>query len=322
MNHPNYIPIEEIKAAQTRISRDLEPTPLTKLNFDNTPAEIYLKLENLQPIRSFKIRGAINALSSMEPEMLKKGVWTNSAGNWAQGLAWAAKKLGIKCTIILPTHAPETKVEKILQLGAEIIKAPVDKYFEVYYSRTFEGVKGTFVHAFGDPAVMAGNGTIGLEILKDLPRVDTILVAWGGGGLTCGIASAIHEIKPDVKIYACEIETCTPLTLSYKLGRAATDIEYVQSFVDGIGGPIMLPEMWKMAKSLIDGTIVVSLEETANAIRILAEWNSIIVEGAGAVSLAAALSGKAGSGKIACIVSGGNIDKTALVKILEGKIPY
>jgi threonine dehydratase len=321
LGQSNSIPLEEIKTAQRRISKDLAPTPLTKLNYDNSPAEIFLKLENLQPIRSFKIRGAINALSSMDPEMLEKGVWTSSAGNWAQGLAWAARKLGIKCTIILPTHAPDTKVEKILQLGAEIIKAPVDKYFQIYYSRTFEGVEGTFVHAFSDPAVIAGNGTIGLEIVQDLPDVDTILVPWGGGGLTCGIASAIHAIKPNVKLYACEIETCTPLKLSFELGRAATDIGYVQSFVDGIGGPIMLPEMWEMAKSLIDGTVVVSLEETANAIRILAEWNSIIAEGAGAVSLAAALAGKAGSGKVACMVSGGNIDKTALVKILKGKIP-
>jgi len=315
------IPLKEVKAAQERISTDIVRTPLVRLNVDDAPAEIYLKLENLQPIRAFKIRAASNAMRSMDKKLLENGVWTVSAGNWAQGLAWAAKKLGVKCTIVLPTHVPETKLEKILHLGAEVIKVPANKYWEIYTTRTFEGTEGMFVHAFSDPAVMAGNGTIGLEILEDLPDVDTVLVPWGGGGLACGIASAIRSIKPDVKIYACEIESGAPLITSYKSGRAATNADYVPSFVDGISAPWVLPEMFDLAKTLIDDTLVVSLEETAGAIRLLAVQNSIVAEGAGAVSVAAALSSRAGTGKVVCIISGGNIDLDKLVKIFQGKIP-
>ena len=315
------IPLEEIQAAQERISTDIVRTPLVRLNLDDAPAEIYLKLENLQPIRAFKIRAACNAMRTMDKELLENGVWTVSAGNWALGLAWAAKKLGVKCTIVLPTHAPTTKLEKILNLGAEVIKVPADKFFEIFVTRTHEGVEGTFVHAFSDPAVMAGNGTIGLEILEDLPDVDTVLVAWGGGGLACGVASAIRAIKPDVKIYACEIETSQPLTASFKSGKAATNADYAHSFVDGISAPWVLPEMFELAKPLIEDTLVVSLEETVEAIKLLAVQNSVIAEGAGAVSVAAALSGRAGTGKIVCIISGGNIDLEKLVKIFQGKIP-
>jgi threonine dehydratase len=315
------IPLEEIKAAQERISTDIVRTPLVRLNVDDAPAEIYLKLENLQPIRTFKMRAACNAMRSMDEKLFENGVWTVSAGNWALGLAWAAKKLGVKCTIVLPTHVPETKLEKILHLSAEVIKVPADKFFEIFVTRTHEGVEGTFVHAFSDPAVMAGNGTIGLEILEDLPDVDTVLVAWGGGGLACGIASAIRAIKPDVRIYTCEIETGAPLIASHKSGRAATNADYVHSFVDGISAPWVLPEMFDLAKTLIDDTLVVSLEETVEAIRLLAVQNSVVAEGAGAVSVAAALSGRAGTGKIVCIVSGGNIDLDKLVKIFQGKIP-
>ena len=315
------IPIKEIKAAQERISTDIVRTPLVRLNVDDAPAEIYLKLENLQPVRTFKIRAASNAMRSMDKELLENGVWTVSAGNWAQGLAWAARKLGVKCTIVLPTHVPETKLEKILHLGAGVIKVPADKFFEIFVTRTHEGIEGTFVHAFSDPAVIAGNGTIGLEILEDLPDVDTVLVAWGGGGLACGIASAIRAIKPDVKVYACEIETGAPLIASLESGKAATDAEYVHSFVDGISAPWVLPEMFDLAKALVDDSLVVSLKETVEAIRLLAVQNSVVAEGAGAVSVAAALSGRAGTGKIVCIVSGGNIDLDKLVKIFQGKIP-
>jgi threonine dehydratase len=315
------IPIEEIKAAQERISVDIVRTPLVRLNVDDAPAEIYLKLENLQPIKAFKIRAASNAMRLMDKKLLENGVWTVSAGNWALGLAWAAKKLGVKCTIILPTHVPETKLEKILHLGAEVIKVPADKSFETFVTRTYEGIEGTFVHAFSDPAVIAGNGTIGLEILEDLPDVDTVLIPWGGGGLACGIASAIRAIKPDVKIYACEIESGAPLIASLKSGNAESSVDYVPSFVDGISAPWVLPEMFDLAETLIDDTIVVSLEETVEAIRLLAVQNSVVAEGAGAVSVAAALSGRAGTGMIVCIVSGGNIDLDKLVKIFQGKIP-
>ena len=315
------IPLNEIEAAQERISTDIVRTPLVRLNVDDAPAEIYLKLENLQPIRTFKIRAASNAMRTMDEKLLENGVWTVSAGNWAQGLAYVAKKLGVKCTIVLPTHVPETKLEKVLHLGAEVVKVPADKYWEIYTTRTFEGTEGTFVHAFSDPAVMAGNGSIGLEILEDLPDVSAVLVAWGGGGLACGIASAMRAIKPGVKIYACEIETGAPLTASYKSGRAAANADYAPSFVDGISAPWVQPEMFDLAKTLIEGALVVSLEETVEAIRLLALQNSVVAEGAGAVSVAAALSGRAGTGKIVCVVSGGNIDPEKLVKIFQGKIP-
>ncbi len=321
MDSYDPIPLEEIKAAQKRISPDIVRTPLVRLNVDDAPAEIYLKLENLQPVRAFKIRAASNAMRLMDKKLLENGVWTVSAGNWALGLAWAAKKLGVKCTIVLPTHVPETKLEKILRLGAKVIKVPADKFFEIFATRTYEEAEGTFVHAFSNLAVMAGNGTIGLEILEDLPDVDTVLVPWGGGGLICGIASAIRAIKPDVKICACEIETAAPLIASYKSGRAATNADYVHSFVDGISAPWVLPEMFDLAKNLIDDTLVVSLKETVEAIRLLAVQNSVVAEGAGAVSVAAALSGRAGTGKIVCILSGGNIDLDKLVKIFQGKIP-
>ncbi len=317
----DFIPVEEIRAAQERISADIVRTPLVRLNIDDASAEIYLKLENLQPIKAFKIRAASNALRTMDKKLLKNGVWTVSAGNWAQGLAWVAKKLGVKCTIVLPTHVPETKLEKILHMGAEVVKVPADTFFETFVTRTCEGVEGTFVHAFSDPAVMAGNGTIGLEILEDLTDFDTVLVPWGGGGLACGIASAIRAAKPDVKIYACEIETGAPLAASYKSGEAAENAEYVHSFVDGISAPWVLPEMFDLAKTLIDDALVVSLEETVEAIRLLAVQNSVVAEGAGAVSLAAALSGRAGTGKVVCIVSGGNIDPDELVKIFQGETP-
>ena len=251
------IPLEEIKAAQERISTDIVRTPLVRLNVDDAPAEIYLKLENLQPVRTFKIRAASNAMRTMDKKLLENGVWTVSAGNWAQGLAWAARKLGVKCTIVLPTHVPETKLEKILHLGAEVIKVPADKFFEIFVTRTYEGVEGTFVHAFSDPAVIAGNGTIGLEILEDLPDVDAILLAWGGGGLACGIASAMRAIKPDVKIYACEIETSQPLTASLRSGKALSGVDYAHSFVDGISAPWVFPEMSELAEALIDGSMVV-----------------------------------------------------------------
>ena len=315
------IPLEDIRAARERISTDVVRTPLVRLNVEDAPAEIYLKLENLQPIRAFKIRAACNAMRSMDRKLLEDGVWTVSAGNWALGLAWAARRLGVRCTIVLPTHVPGTKLEKILSLGAEVIKVPAEKFFEIFVTRTYEGVEGRFVHAFSDPAVIAGNGTIGLEILEDLPDVDAVLVPWGGGGLACGVASAMRAMRPGVKVYACEIETAAPLTASRREGRAATNADYAHSFVDGISAPWVLPEMFDLAETLIDDVLVVSLKETAEAIRLLAVQNSVVAEGAGAVSVAAALSGRAGAGKVVCIVSGGNIDLDKLVKIFQGEVP-
>jgi threonine dehydratase len=319
----NYepIPLEEIRAAQKRIAGEALRTPLVRLNVDDAPAEIYLKLETLQPIRSFKIRGACNAMKQIPPERLEKGVWTTSAGNWAQGVAWYAQRHGFKCTIVVPDHIPRAKEEAIKRMGAEVIKDTMEAFVETAFTRQYPGMEGQFVHPFSDPDVMAGNATIGLEILEDLPDTDAVLAPWGGGGLACGTASAIRALRPETKIYACEVETAAPLAASYVARRPLEETPYTPSFVDGIGAPAIWPEMWHLAQQLLDGSLTVGLEEIAGAIRLLAQRNSVIAEGAGAASVAAALAGKAGDGKVVCIVSGGNIDTSKLVKIFQGKVP-
>ncbi len=313
------IPIEEIRAAQKRIKNIAIRTPLVRMEIVDAPCEIFLKLENLQPIGSFKLRGSGNAIKITTPEMLSDGVFTASAGNMAQGVAWNAKRLGIPCSVVVPDHAPETKLNAIRRLGGSIIKVSFDDWWQVLLTRKFEGCKGLFIHPVSDPAVIAGNGTIGLEILEDLPDVDTVLVPYGGGGLSSGIASAIRALKPATKILACEVETASPLSASLQAGEPRT-INYTASFVDGIGGKSILAEMWPMVRELLDGSIVMPLKEVASSIRLLAERNHVIAEGAGATPVAAALSGKAGNGKIVCVVSGGNIDPAVFARILNNEI--
>ena len=317
------IPIEEIKAAQKRISDSAIRTPLVKLNVEDAPAEIYLKLENLQPIGSFKIRGASNAMKIADPETLKKGVWTMSAGNHGQGVAWNARKLGVPCTIHAFSFTAKTKIEAMKNMGAKIKMIPpltgMDDIKQIF-DPAFYDEEGLCVHPFSDPAVMAGQGTIGLEIIEDLPDVDAVLIPFGGGGLSCGVASAIKAVKPDTKLYGCDAETMPVLTSSFKAGKPV-DVEFVPSFISGIGVPFILPEMWDLAKRLLDGATVSSMREICDAIRLLAERNRVIAEGAGAVPVAAALSGKAGSGKVVCVITGGNIDLDKLLKIFQGKIP-
>lgn len=315
------IPLEEIRAAQKRISDEIIRTPLVPLIGDELPADIYLKLENLQSVRSFKIRAASNAIKLTDTKQLKKGVWTVSSGNFAQALAWFARKFDVECTILVPEGISPAKEAAIKRLGAQTILLPISDGLSALLTQRYEGMDGMFIHPFSDSHIMAGNGTIGLEILEDLPDLDTIVIPWGGGGLASGIASAIRPLKPDVKVYAVEIETCAPLATAFKIGAIPDQIPYTPSFVGGIGYPFLFPEMWKLAQELLDGSLVVGVEETMNAVRLLAERNSIIVEGAGAVSVAAALSGQAGTGTISCIVSGGNIDASKLTQILQGKIP-
>ena len=317
----NPISLKAIKEARQRIADEVVRTPLVRLNLDDVPAEIYLKLEVLQPIRSFKIRAACNAMKIIDKKHLRKGVWTASSGNWAQGIAWYARKLGIKCTIVVPENVSVTKQNALSRLGARVVKASISEWMKIFETRTFKGIIGRFIHPSLNPAVMAGNGTIGLEILEDLPDVDAVIIPWGGGSLSCGIASAIRQLQPNVHLFACEVATSTPLAHSFAQDRAAKDIPYTPSFVEGIGYPIIFPEMWDLAKKLLDGSLVVSLEEVVTGIRLLAEQNSIIAEGAGAAPVAAALSGKAGGGKVVSVVSGGNIDSTKLINILQGKTP-
>jgi len=310
----------EIRAAQARLVGRVLRTPLVRLNVDDAPAEIYLKLECLQPIGSFKLRGAGNALLTADPARLREGVYTASAGNMAQGVAWWARRLGVPCAVIVPEHAPETKLRAIERLGGRVVKVPFDRWWQTLVERSYPGMQGVFVHPVSDPAVIAGNGVIGLELLEDLPDLDAVLVPFGGGGLSCGIASALRASKPGVRIYACEVETAAPLSASLRAG-APLAIDHVASFVDGIGGKAVLAEMWPLASRLLDGSLVVALAAVAAAVRLLVERNRVVAEGAGATPVAAALAGLGGSGKIACIVSGGNIDGSKLARILRGELP-
>jgi threonine dehydratase len=314
------IPLEEIRRAREVIAADAIRTPLIRLNILDSPAEIYLKLENLQPIGSFKIRGATNAIRQASSDEIAPGVLTASAGNMAQGVAWAARSRGIPCTVIVPEHAPDTKLAAIERLGGKYIKVPFERWWKTIQDSFFPGVEGLFVHPVENERVMAGNGTIGIEILEDLPDPDVVLIPWGGGGLSTGIASALRALAPRVKIYGVEPNTAAPLKASFAKGSIQS-VDYKPSFVDGAGSKSLLPNMWPLGRELLDGSFTASLDQIASAIRLMAERNRVIGEGAGALPVAAALTGQAGSGKIVCVVSGGNIDFGVLTKILAGETP-
>jgi threonine dehydratase len=314
------IELDVLQAARQRLRDYIVRTPLLRLSAVDAPADIYLKLETLQTMGSFKLRGAANALLTRPQQELQKGVVTASAGNMAQGVGWMARRLGIPFTVIIPDHAPETKKEAIRSLGGTLDARTFREWWQVLDAGHAAGVQGAFVHPVCDAAVMAGNGSIGLEILEDLPDVDAILIPFGGGGLTTAIASAIRALRPQVKIFACEVETAAPLRAALQRGEPV-EVDYQPSFVDGIGGHSVLPQMWPALQRLVDGALLVSVEETAAAVRLLAERSHVVAEGAGAVPVAAALRGLAGSGKVACVVSGGNIDTSKLCAILAGQLP-
>jgi threonine dehydratase len=318
---PRPVTLEEIVAARERIRGAALRTPLVRLNLDDAPAEIWLKLENLQPIGSFKIRGAANALALADPGRLASGVYTASAGNMAQGLAWNARRLGIPCAAVVPDTAPEAKLSAVARLGAEVIKEPFDVWWRVMVDHGYEPLSDRlFVHPFASPEVMAGNGTIGMEIVEDLPEVDSVIVPYGGGGLSCGIASALRAMKPEVKVFASEVSTGAPLAAAFGSGEPVT-VDYTTSFVDGIGSRSILPEMWPVVRALLAGSLVVTPAQTAAALGLMVERNRVVAEGAGATSVAAALAGGAGSGRVACVVSGGNLDPSKLATILGGDVP-
>jgi len=312
--------LAEVRAARERLAGLVLRTPLVRLPVDDAPAEIYLKLECLQPIGSFKLRGATNAMALAGPEALRDGVYTASAGNMAQGVAWSARRLGLAATAIVPDHAPQAKLSALARLGAQVEKVPFDAWWQVLVDHGQAGRKGFFIHPVSDGAVMAGNGTIGLEILEDLSDVHTVLVPYGGGGLSCGIASAIRGSGSRARVIACEVDTAAPLSAALAAGRPVP-APYTASFVDGIGSKGVLPEMWPLASRLLDGAISSPLDDVAAAVRLLAERAHVVSEGAGAAGVAAALSGKAGRGKTVCVVSGGNIDAKVLARILSGEEP-
>jgi threonine dehydratase len=290
---------------------------LVRLNYD-APAEIHLKLENLQPIGAFKIRGAYNAVRLLPEEQRRRGVWTVSAGNAAQGVALAARKAGVPCKVLVIDAAPAAKLEAVRRLGAEIVKATYDEAWKALGERAHPAMSGAFVHPFEDDEFIAGNATAGLEILEDLPEVDAVVASFGGGGLSCGIAAAIKERRPEVKVFAAEPETAAPFAYSLKMGSAQNFPDWQASFVDGCGGKSVFPRMWALAHHLLAGSIVSTLEEIRQAMRIVAERNHVIAEGAGACAVAAGLSGKCGSGKIVCVVSGGNIDLAKFSELIAG----
>ncbi|MFZ0951240.1 MAG: pyridoxal-phosphate dependent enzyme [Candidatus Sulfotelmatobacter sp.] len=296
----------EAQAARRNIASVALRTPLIQCNAD-APANLYLKLENLQPIGSFKIRGAANVMARTPRERLTRGVLTASAGNMAQGVAFCARRIGVGATIIAPDTAPATKIRAVERMGGRVIQVPFAEWWRTFETRAYPGIDATFIHAFDDPDVMAGNGTIALELLEDLPNLDAVVVPWGGGGLSCGIAAVLRELAPGVRIYAAEIETAAPLAASLAAGEPQA-VEYKPSFVDGIGSKTVFPGMFELARELLHGSLVVTLTEAANAMKMVAERNRMIIEGAAACAVAACLAGRAGSGKIVAIVSGGNID--------------
>lgn len=314
------ISVQQIEQAKRVIEGHAVRTPLVKLDVDSD-AEIWLKLELLQPVRSFKIRGAGNAVLSASDEQLAGGVLTASAGNMAQGLAWAARLRGVPATIVVPDHAPQTKLDAIRRYGGTVIKVPHDEWWEVMLDHRYEGVDGLFVHPVDDDKVMAGNGTIGLELLEQLEDFDTVVVPWGGGGLFTGIATAVKAARPDVKFYVAEPETGAPVTASLAAGEPV-EVDYTPSFVDGSGAKALIPRVWELGSRFVDGAFALPLAEVADAVRTLAERTRVIAEGAGALPVATALSGRIpGARKIVCIVSGGNIDPAVLARILVGETP-
>jgi len=309
------IPAALIEDARKHVYEACVRTPLVRLNYESAPAEIYLKLENLQPIGSFKIRGAYNAVRLLPGSERAAGVWTVSAGNAAQGVALAARKAGVPCSVLVMDTAPETKLSAITRLGAGIVKASFDECWQALSERRHPRMNGTFVHPFEDDEFIAGNATCGLEILEDLPEVDAVVAAFGGGGITCGIATAIRAARPGAKVFAAEPESASPLAYSFEKGSAQNFPNWQRTWVDGCGGKSVFPRMWALANHLLEGSIVVTLDEIRRAMKLVAERNHVIAEGAGACAVAAALSGKCGSGKVVAVVSGGNIDLSKFTEL-------
>lgn len=311
------IELAEIKEARERIAGTVIRTPLVRLELGEGYPDIRLKLENLQPINAYKLRGAANAVAMLSEDERKRGVWTISAGNAGQGVAYAARKAGVPCTVVAIETAPLSKLERMKALGAKLILVSYDVAWKALDERSYPGAEGTFVHPFDDHNFIAGHATMGLEILEDAPDAVAVIAGIGGGGLITGVGSAIKALKPEIKVWGAEPETAAPAALSFETGSPQVFKEWKSSFVDGAGGQSLFPRMWERMKSVVDGHIVVSLEETKRAMRIMAEKARVIAEGAGALPLAAALTGKAGQGPIVAIVSGGNIDLKKFSELIE-----
>ncbi len=310
------ITLADIEAARDRIAGTVIRTPLVRLDAGPGAPEIWLKLENLQPTNAYKLRGAANAVAMLTPAERARGVWTISAGNAGQGIAYAALKAGIPCTVVVIETAPQAKIDRMRALGATLVPVRYDRAWQALDERSYPGVDGTFIHPFDDDAFIAGHGTMGLEILEDLPTVTAVIAGIGGGGLVVGVGSAIKALQPSVKMFGAEPETAAPMALSLEQGSPQKYAAWQQSFVDGAGGQSVFPRMWERMRPVIDGSLVVSLDEVKRAMRMMAEKARVVSEGAGALPLAAALSGQAAAGPIVCVVSGGNIDLAKYIEII------
>jgi len=302
------IQLREIQEARKRIEQTIVRTPLIRLELGPDFPDVRLKLENLQPINAYKLRGAANAVALLSDSERKRGVWTISAGNAGQGVAYAARQAGVPCAVVVIETAPKSKLDRMRALGAKLLPVPYEVAWKTLEERSFPGAEGTFIHPFDDDNFIAGHGTMGLEILEDAPDTAAVIASIGGGGLITGVGSAIKALKPEIKIFGVEPETAAPAALSFKRGSPQVFKEWKASFVDGAGGQSTFPRMWGRMKPVVDDYLVVSLQETRQAMRLMAEKTRVISEGAGALPLAAALTGKAGKGPIVAIVSGGNID--------------
>jgi threonine dehydratase len=310
------IELAEIREARTRITNAIVRTPLVRLEVGPDYPEIRLKLENLQPINAYKLRGAANAVAMLPESERKRGVWTISAGNAGQGVAYAARRAGVPCTVVVIETAPESKIERMRALGAKLIPVPYDVAWKALEERSYPGAGGTFVHPFDDHNFITGHGTMGLEILEDAPDTKAVIASIGGGGLITGVGSAIKALKPEIKVWGVEPETAAPAALSFEKGSPQVFKNWKASFVDGAGGQSMFPRMWERMKPVVDNYIVVTLDETKKAMRLMAEKARVISEGAGALPVAAALTGKVGKGPIVAIVSGGNIDMKKFCELI------
>ena len=302
------IALTEIREARKRIAKTIVRTPLIRLELGPDYPDIRLKLENLQPINAYKLRGAANAVAMLSEAERNRGVWTISAGNAGQGVAYAARQAGVPCTVVVIATAPESKIERMRALGAKLIPVPYEVAWKALDERSYPGAEGTFVHPFDDHNFIAGHATMGLEILEDAPDTVAVIAAIGGGGLITGVGSALKALNPGIKVWGVEPETAAPAALSFAMGSPQAFKDWKASFVDGAGGHSVFPRMWERMKPVVDGYLVVSLDETKKAMRLVAEKARVIAEGAGALSVAAALTGKAGQGPIVAIISGGNVD--------------
>jgi threonine dehydratase len=310
------ISLQDIEAARPNVDGTVLRTPLVRLELGSGAPEIHLKLENLQPTNAYKIRGATNAVALLSEEERARGVWTISAGNAGQGVAYAARAAGIPCSVVAIETAPQTKLDRMRALGATIIPVSYEQAWKAAEAHAFEGLDGTFIHPFDNDRFIAGHGTMGLEIVDQLPEVRTVITAIGGGGLITGVGSAVKALKPGVTVLGAEPETAAPYAYSLAKGAPSKFPDWQASFVDGAGGQSVTERMWKRMQPIVDGAITVTLDETRAAMRLIAEKTRTIAEGAGALSLAAALTGQAGEGPIVCIVSGGNIDLNKFAELV------